>query len=109
MPRHDKWRVSDSPDYLPSLGNSAARDFLVPLRPSVFFIRVFNSFFVNDLNSFRIFSQSDLFFLWHNRLQRFKRFKAFINIIYKRKADKVRPVDSDKFNSSIFGDSEDWK
>jgi hypothetical protein len=47
-------------------------------------------------NSFRISSQSDLFFLWHNRLQRSKGFKTFINIVYKRKADKIRPVDLDK-------------
>jgi hypothetical protein len=63
MPKHGKWRASNSPDYSPSLNNSAARDFLVPLRPSVSFMRVFNPFFINNLNFFRISSQSDLFFL----------------------------------------------
>jgi hypothetical protein len=100
MPGHGKWRASNSPDYLPLLGNSVARDFLVPLQFSVSFIRIFNPFSVNNLNSFRIFSQSNLFSLWHNRLQRSKRFKAFINTIYKRKADKVRPIDSNKSNNS---------
>jgi hypothetical protein len=63
MPKHDKWRVPNSPDYLSPLSNSAARNFLVLSRPSVSFMRAFNPFFINDLNSFRIFSQSDLFFL----------------------------------------------
>jgi hypothetical protein len=63
MPGHDKWRASDSPDCLPPLGNFAVRDFLVFSRPSVFFMRAFDPFFIDDLNSFRIFSQSDLFFL----------------------------------------------
>jgi hypothetical protein len=109
MPKHNKWRVSDSPDYSPLLDNFAARDFLVSSRPSVSFIRAFNSFFINNLNSFRIFSQSDLFFLWHNRLQRSKGFKASINTVYKRKVDKVRPVDSDKSNGSTPGNNKDWK
>jgi hypothetical protein len=107
MSGHDKWRVSDSPDYLPSLGNFVARDFLMHSRLSISFIRIFNSFFVNDLNFFRIFSQFNLFFLWHDRLRRFKGFKTFINIIYKRKTDKVRPVDSDKSDGSIPGNSKD--
>jgi hypothetical protein len=63
MPGHNKWRAPDSPDYLPLLGNFIARDFLVLSRLSVFFIRAFNPFFINNLNSFRISSQSDLFFL----------------------------------------------
>jgi hypothetical protein len=54
MPGHSKWRAPDSPDCLPSLGNSAARDFLVSLRPSVSFMRVFNPFFIDNLNSFHI-------------------------------------------------------
>jgi hypothetical protein len=68
----------------------------VPLRPSVSFIRIFNPFSINNLNFFRISSQSDLFFLWHNRLQRSKKLKTSINIAYKRKADKIRPIDLDK-------------
>jgi hypothetical protein len=56
MPRHGKWRAPDSPDYLSSLGNSAAKGFLVHSRPSVSFIYTFNSFFINDLNFFRISS-----------------------------------------------------
>jgi hypothetical protein len=63
MSGYGKWRASNSPDCLPFLGNFAARDFLVPSRFSVSFMRAFNLFFVNNLNSFRIFSQSDLFFL----------------------------------------------
>jgi hypothetical protein len=107
MPRHGKWRASDSLDYSPPLDNFAARGFLVPSRLSVSFMRVFDPFFINDLNFFRIFSQSDLFSLWHDRLQWFKGFKASINIAYKRKADKVRSVDSDKSDGSIPGDNED--
>jgi hypothetical protein len=107
MPGHDKWRAPDSPDYLPPLNNSAVKGFLVPSRLSVSFIRAFNLFSVNNLNSFRISSQSNLFFLWHDRLQRFKRFKTSINTAYKRKADKVRPVDSDKSDSFTPGNSED--
>jgi hypothetical protein len=106
---HGKWRVFDSPDYLPPLGNFVVRGFLVLSRFSVFFMRTFNPFFINDLNFFRIFFQSDLFFLWHDRLRRFKGFKAFINIVYKRKVDKVRPVNSDKSDSSTLGNNEDWK
>jgi hypothetical protein len=68
MPGHSKWRAPDSPDYSPLLDNFIVRDFLVLSRPSVFFIRAFDSFFVNDLNSFRISSQFDLFSLWHDRL-----------------------------------------
>jgi hypothetical protein len=64
MPGHGKWRISDSLDYLSSLGNFAARDFLVPSQLSVFFMRIFDLSFVDDLNFFRIFSQSDLFLLW---------------------------------------------
>jgi hypothetical protein len=109
MPRHNKWRASNSPDYLPPLDNFAVRDSLIFSRPSVSFIRVFNLFYINDLNFFRIFSQSDLFFLWYDRLQRFKGFKAFINIVYKRKADKVRPVDLDKSDSFTPGNNENWK
>jgi hypothetical protein len=63
MPGHNKWRASNSLDCLPPLGNSAVRDFLEPSRPFVFFIRAFNPFSINNLNSFRIFSQSNLFFL----------------------------------------------
>jgi hypothetical protein len=66
-------------------------------------------FFINDLNSFRIFSQFNLFSLWHNRLQRSKEFKAFINTAYKRKVNKVRPVDSDKSDGFTPSNSEDWK
>jgi hypothetical protein len=62
MPGHGKWRASNSPDYLPLLNNFAARGFLVSSRPSVSFIRAFNPFSINNLNFFRIFSQSDLFF-----------------------------------------------
>jgi hypothetical protein len=109
MSGHSKWRVSNSPDCLPPLGNSIAKGFLVFSRSSVSFIRIFDPFSVNDLNFFRIFSQSDLFSLWYDRLQRSKGFKAFINIVYKRKADKVRPVDSDKSDGSIPSGSEDWK
>ena len=54
MLKHGKWRVSDSPDYLPPLDNSAVRDFLVPSRPSISFMRIFNPFFIDNLNSFRI-------------------------------------------------------
>jgi hypothetical protein len=107
MPRHSKWRASNSPDYLLPLDNSAARDFLVLSRLSVSFIRTFNLSFINNLNSFRISSQSDLFSLWHNRLRRSKGLKASINTVYKRKTDKVRPVDLDKSDSSIPGNSED--
>jgi hypothetical protein len=107
MPRHGKWRAPDSPDCLPPLGNFAVKGFLVSSRFSVFFVRIFDFFFIDNLNFFRIFSQSDLFFLWHDRLRKFKRFKASINIAYKRKADKVRPVDSDKSDSSTSGNSED--
>jgi hypothetical protein len=96
MPEYDKWRASDSPDYSPSLNNSTAKDFLIFSRPSVSFMRVFNPFSINNLNSFRISSQSNLFSLWHDRLQKSKGFKAFINIAYKKKANKVRPVDSNK-------------
>jgi hypothetical protein len=63
MPGYGKWRASDSLDYLSPLDNSVARDFLVLSRFSVFLIRIFNPFSVNDLNFFRIFSQSDLFSL----------------------------------------------
>jgi hypothetical protein len=105
IPRHSKWRAPDSPDYLPFLGNSAVKDFLVPSRLSVSFMRAFNPFSVNNLNSFRISSQSDLFSLWHNRLQRSKKFKTSFNTAYKRKANKIRPVDSDKSNSSIPGNN----
>jgi hypothetical protein len=63
MPGHGKWRASDLPDYSPSLGNFAVRGFLVFSRLSVSFMRVFNLFFINNLNFFRIFSQSDLFSL----------------------------------------------
>jgi hypothetical protein len=107
MPGYGKWRASDSPDYSSPLNNSVVRDFLIFSRPSVSFVRIFNPFFINNLNSFRIFSQSDLFFLWHDRLQRSKEFKAFINTVYKRKANKVRFVDSDKSNNSISGNSKD--
>jgi hypothetical protein len=106
MPEHDKWRVPNSPDYLPPLDNSTARDFLVPSRPSVSFMRTFNPFSINNLNSFRISSQSNLFSLWHNRLQRSKKLKTFINTTYKKKTDKIRPVDSDKSDGSTPGDSE---
>jgi hypothetical protein len=109
MPGHNKWRTSNSPDYLPPLGNSAVRDFLVPSRPSISFIRIFDPFSINNLNSFRISSQSDLFFLWHDRLQKSKRFKTSINTVYKRKADKIRPVDSDKSNGSTPDSNENWK
>jgi hypothetical protein len=63
MSGYDKWRASDSLNYLPPLGNCAAKDFLILSRPSVSFIRAFNLFFINNLNSFRISSQSNLFFL----------------------------------------------
>jgi hypothetical protein len=106
MSGHNKWRVSDSPDYLPPLDNSAVKGFLVLSRPSVSFIRVFNPFFINNLNSFRIFSQSNLFSLWYDRLQRSKGLKTSINITYKRKADNVRPVDLDKSDSFTPGNSE---
>jgi hypothetical protein len=108
MSRHDKWRASNSPDCLPSLDNSAVKGFLMLSRLSVSFIRAFDPFSVNDLNSFRISSQSDLFSLWHDR-KRSKRLKASINTAYKRKADKVRPIDSDKSDGSISGNSENWK
>jgi hypothetical protein len=109
MLRHGKWRASDSSDYLSPLGNSVVRGFLIFSRPSVSFMRVFNPFSVNNLNFFRIFSRSNLFSLWHDRLLRSKGFKTFINIVYKRKADKVRPVDSDKFNDSTPDNNENWK
>jgi hypothetical protein len=32
-----------------------------------------------------------------------------MDIIYKRKANKVKPVDSDKLNNSIFGKSKFWR
>jgi hypothetical protein len=107
MPGYSKWRVPDSPNYLPPLDNFAARGFLILSRLSVSFIRAFDPFSINDLNSFRIFSQSNLFFLWHNYLQRSKGFKTFINITYKRKANKIRLIDSDKSDSSIPGDNKD--
>jgi hypothetical protein len=107
MPRHGKWRASDSPDCLSSLGNSTVKGFLVFSRSSVSFMRAFNPFFIDNLNSFRIFSQSNLFSLWHDRLRRSKRPKASINIVYKKKADKIRPVDSDKSDSSTPGNNKD--
>jgi hypothetical protein len=106
MLRHGKWRASDSPDYSQLMGNSIFKGFSTLSRFSVSFIRVFNPFFTNNLNFFRIFFKSDLFSLWHNRLQIFKRFKTFINIAYKRKTDKVRLINSDKSDSSISGNSE---
>jgi hypothetical protein len=33
----------------------------------------------------------------------------FINTAYKRKANKVRPIDSDKSDGSISGNNKDWK
>jgi hypothetical protein len=42
-------------------------------------------------------------------LQRFKGFKASFNIAYKRKTDKVRLVDSDKFNDSTLDNNKNWK
>jgi hypothetical protein len=50
------------PDYLPPLNNFVIRDFLIFPRFSVSFIRVFNPFFINNLNSFRIFSRFKFFF-----------------------------------------------
>jgi hypothetical protein len=79
----------------------------VPSQSSVSFMRIFDPFSINNLNSFRISSQSNLFFLWHDRLQRSKGFKTFINIAYKRKVNKVRPIDSDKSDSSIPNNSKD--
>jgi hypothetical protein len=32
-----------------------------------------------------------------------------MNTIYKRKANKVKPVDSDKSDSSIPGESKSWR
>ena len=55
MPGHDKWRAPDSLDRLPSLDNSAVKDFLMLSRLSVSFIRAFDPFSINNLNSFRIF------------------------------------------------------
>jgi hypothetical protein len=42
MPGHGKWRASDSPNCSLPLGNSAAKDFLVPSRPSLSFVRIFD-------------------------------------------------------------------
>jgi hypothetical protein len=106
MSGHGKWRAPNSPNCSLPLGNSAAKGFLVLSRLSVSFIRAFNPSFINNLNSFRIFFQSNLFSLWHNRLRRFKGFKTFINTAYKKKTDKVRPIDSDKSDSSTPGNSE---
>jgi hypothetical protein len=109
MLRHGKWRAPDSPNYLPPLDNFTVRNFLMPSRFSVSFIRAFNPFFINNLNSFRISSQSNLFSLWHDRLRKSKGFKTFINTAYKKKANKVQPIDSDKSDSSTPSNSEDWK
>jgi hypothetical protein len=42
-------------------------------------------------------------------LQRSKELKTSINTVYKRKADKVRPVDLDKSDSSTPSNNENWK
>jgi hypothetical protein len=72
-------------------------------------LRIFDPFSIIDLYSFCISSKSDLFLLFQKYLRISNQRKISINTAYKRKTDKIRPVNLNKSDSSISGERENWK
>ena len=87
--------------------NSIAERIWTFSQSSRSFLRVFDPSSIINLYSFRISSKSDLFSLFQERLRASGQRKIFINTAYKRKADKIYPVNLDKSDNSVPGERED--
>lgn len=97
------WRYGDFAFRNSELRNTAFED-------EVMFLRVFVPRRVNDGDAVRLSRRADFWAMRHARvhskgIQR----RVKVSTAYKRKADKVRPVDTDQSDGSVPGGRSNWR